>query len=456
MRSPRLASVPFRAAAFTLLTAVAVLLLTSLSWGFSDVTSSDPYAAAIADLAARGVIGGFPDGTFGPEKSVTRQQFAKMIVLTLGLTPTEADVCPFPDVEVSGPGSLYPDNFVAVAFEKGITTGKNGGYLPGEHISRAQVVTMVVRAAENLLPGTLSDPPAGFAATWAEFDPIHGPRAAKAEANGLLEGLPLASLDPWGAMPRGEVAQVLENLLHTSEGTTPTAPAGQELLHFRRSYTGTWDVESVSGKTGGRRVSGNLAAWVEEIEGSYFGRVAAVDPEGEILLFQETAAGWDVVDLSAASGFRAAGPIALHERVSDDEETIFRHLVTTDGAGHLLHFSREGGGDWQAEDVTAEIGVTVVGRPGVFDGPDESLGLAVMTPAGEVLFLFDSSDYGWQEQNLTALTGLRAEAPPTAWINLTGRMTGADRYVAFRDTGGDWPFCMPLSFPGSGSRPCYR
>ncbi|MCZ7663104.1 MAG: hypothetical protein M5U22_09330 [Thermoleophilia bacterium] len=34
-----------------------------------------------------------------------------------------------------------------------------------------------------------------------------------AEYNDLLEGTPLADLSPWSSMPRGEVAQVLHNLL---------------------------------------------------------------------------------------------------------------------------------------------------------------------------------------------------------------------------------------------------
>ena len=51
---------------------------------FTDVDPSAPYAGDVATLYQRGVISGFGDGSFGPNKSVTRQQFAKMIVLTLG------------------------------------------------------------------------------------------------------------------------------------------------------------------------------------------------------------------------------------------------------------------------------------------------------------------------------------------------------------------------------------
>jgi hypothetical protein len=52
------------------------------------VPDTHPYKTAIADLSKRGIIAGFEDGTFRSNACVTRQQFAKMIVKTLGLTVT--------------------------------------------------------------------------------------------------------------------------------------------------------------------------------------------------------------------------------------------------------------------------------------------------------------------------------------------------------------------------------
>ncbi|MHB0979634.1 MAG: S-layer homology domain-containing protein [Thermoleophilia bacterium] len=182
---------------------------------FSDVFSWGSQSDAIQDLSSRGVINGYDDGTFRPDNAVWRQHFAKMIVLTLGLPASEADVCPFNDVDVGGLSTLYPDNYIAVAAARGITNGTGSGkFSPTAEISRAQVITMVARAAENLWPGVLYEPPASYAGTWGTaFSALHGPNARKAEYNGLLVGLDLPILDPWGDMPRGEVAQVLHNLL---------------------------------------------------------------------------------------------------------------------------------------------------------------------------------------------------------------------------------------------------
>ena len=121
---------------------------------FPDVAASHPYYTAIMDLAARSIIQGYANGNFGPGDPVLRQQFAKMIVLTAGYPVSASDICPFPDVEQSTPPDLYPDHYVAVAAAHGITVGTTPGiFSPGAYISRYQVISMVVRAADDIYPG---------------------------------------------------------------------------------------------------------------------------------------------------------------------------------------------------------------------------------------------------------------------------------------------------------------
>ena len=43
-----------------------VLMSAVPAWAFPDVPADHPYAAAFADLSARGIIDGFPSGRFGP------------------------------------------------------------------------------------------------------------------------------------------------------------------------------------------------------------------------------------------------------------------------------------------------------------------------------------------------------------------------------------------------------
>lgn len=194
---------------------------------FVDVPPGAPYYDAIQGLYQAGIVDGVdgPSGrVFLPANPIWRQQFAKMIVGSFGLAVTEEMTSPFTDLGVDSPSSLYPHEYVAAAYANGITTGITAtAFGPWREITRAQVITMGVRALENLHAGTLTVPPVGYTNTWGTgFSPIHGPNARIAEYNGLLDGLgadaahpsgDLAGLDPWGVMPRGEVAQFLWNVV---------------------------------------------------------------------------------------------------------------------------------------------------------------------------------------------------------------------------------------------------
>ena len=174
---------------------------------FPDVSADHPYAAAIAELADKGVIGGYTDGLFRPEKPIWRQQFAKMLVLAMELPVSEDHVCQFLDVEVGGPDTFYPDNYVAVVHRWSITFGITPEeFAPAREITRAQVVSLVARALNQLHSEVLDYPPSDFRSRWGQFDPDHAWAADLAEYNGLLAGFPQTGFDPWAPMPRAEVA----------------------------------------------------------------------------------------------------------------------------------------------------------------------------------------------------------------------------------------------------------
>ena len=187
---------------------------------FKDVSITHTYFTAIYQLSKRGVIGGFSDGTFQPGAVVTRQQFAKMICKALGLTVTGAEVCPFGDVaDQSGTDPFYPSKYVAVCAAHGIVQGKTAKlFAPYDNVTRYQAITMVVRGLDDIDRGLLKTPDPSYASTWdPALSATHGANARLAEFNGLLEGLPLAQLNPAGPMTRGEIAQLMWNLVKLVE-----------------------------------------------------------------------------------------------------------------------------------------------------------------------------------------------------------------------------------------------
>ncbi len=179
---------------------------------FSDVDGSTLYAAAINELAEEGVIAGFKDGTFGPQKAVTRQQFAKMILISLGYDVPPTTVSSFGDVQAQPDceDSLYPIAYVEACAQAGITVGKTATrFYPWDSITRAQLITMVSRAAD------LPDVPAGLVAPFADFSPQHYPWALRAYAAGLLDGFVDMGrdFDFWAPATRAEVCLLLSHLL---------------------------------------------------------------------------------------------------------------------------------------------------------------------------------------------------------------------------------------------------
>lgn len=219
---------------------------------FSDVPAGHPYAVAIDALRESGVIAGYLDGgrwLFKPDNPVLRAQFAKMICGALDLPVSEGQSAPFSDLGPNDPNDLYPNDYVAAVAARGITTGTAPGlFSPWSHITRAQLVTMAVRAANVLAPGVLSIPPVNFTGTLGSFDPNHDSAMRTAEFNGLLAGLEGfgSTWDPWADASRGETAQILFKLMGVvgSSGTGSSGGSGGG------SGTGTGS-SGGSGGTGG-------------------------------------------------------------------------------------------------------------------------------------------------------------------------------------------------------------
>jgi parallel beta-helix repeat protein len=184
---------------------------------FPDVPSNHPYAPAIDELSSLGIIGGYTNGNFGLSDSVKRAQFSKMIVGALDITPNTSTATRFTDL--GDPDSNgYPHRFVQTAYDNGITYGTNAAqtlFAPYNAIRRDQVISMIVRGANNLYPGSLETPPVGTPSLFAGVPEPHGANLRIAEYNGLLVGL-IGMGAGWNVSAtatRGEVAQMLWNLL---------------------------------------------------------------------------------------------------------------------------------------------------------------------------------------------------------------------------------------------------
>jgi Subtilase family./S-layer homology domain. len=96
-------------------------------------------------LASRNIISGYPDGSFKPENSVTRAEFAKMIVSALNGGIYTPQAPSFEDVKPSD--WFYP--YVETAKQLGIVNGFNGRFDPNGLITRQEMTAMIIRAMQQ-------------------------------------------------------------------------------------------------------------------------------------------------------------------------------------------------------------------------------------------------------------------------------------------------------------------
>ena len=121
---------------------------------YSDVAPTAWYNNAVSTLSRMGILGGYEDGTFRPNASITRAEFAKIAVSFFEYEDISAENI-FTDVAA---GSWY-ESFVAVAAKLGLIEGYAGNvYRPNESITRAEACTIINRTlgrapdADHLLP----------------------------------------------------------------------------------------------------------------------------------------------------------------------------------------------------------------------------------------------------------------------------------------------------------------
>jgi outer membrane protein assembly factor BamB len=110
---------------------------------FPDVPSDYWAYAEIMKLVGEGVINGYPDGTFKPEFPVTRAEFSKMVLLSLGYSQEFPSTPSFPDLD---PTEWYY-GYVEGAAKHGLVKGyPDGTFKPQGNITLAEILTVIVRA----------------------------------------------------------------------------------------------------------------------------------------------------------------------------------------------------------------------------------------------------------------------------------------------------------------------
>ena len=100
---------------------------------------SEDYIHHLHDL---GVINGRPDGTFAPDNTVSRAEFAKMMVIALSLSGTVENTNGYTDIN-----GHWARNYILLAVKNGLISGYSDKTVrPDNPITVAEISTIISRA----------------------------------------------------------------------------------------------------------------------------------------------------------------------------------------------------------------------------------------------------------------------------------------------------------------------
>ena len=178
---------------------------------FIDVPSNHWVAPYVTSMAAKGVISGVTENQFAPSVNVTRAEFAKLIVETLGL-PLE-DKVTFADVK---PEDWFY-SYVGAAAKAGIVVGDGAKFNPNASITREDMAVMLGRAIIHQ-GGTLKDAAAKIDLSMyvdgAEVADYAKQSVAAMTSYLFMEGKGNGEMDPKGNARREEAAKVIYMLFN--------------------------------------------------------------------------------------------------------------------------------------------------------------------------------------------------------------------------------------------------
>jgi len=103
--------------------------------GFTDVQSDSWYSNFIVRAIAMGVIQGYPDQTFKPNKSITLVETLKILLLTNSIDLSEIKILP----------NLFPDALPDQCYSKYLQFAKNVKLIVGDSLNRVQPMQEMTR-----------------------------------------------------------------------------------------------------------------------------------------------------------------------------------------------------------------------------------------------------------------------------------------------------------------------
>jgi len=136
---------------------MAVFLLNGMGVSPPPINGSHPFSDInghwaenyIEELYDQSITGGYPDGTYRPEKRVTRAEMAVFLLNSMAISPPSINES-HPFTDISG---HWAEIFIEELFDQGITGGyPDGTYRPENRVTRAEMAVFLVNAFGITIP----------------------------------------------------------------------------------------------------------------------------------------------------------------------------------------------------------------------------------------------------------------------------------------------------------------
>jgi len=162
-----------------------------------DYWAKDP----IERLASLGIISGYPDDTFRPDRTLSRAELCTLLIKAKGISVDKPGQDPFPDL----PAAHWAAPYVAAAVDLKLAGGyPDGTFMPKRPLSRAEAVKILASFDELKTVSVKSDPFPDLSINhWA------APFIQAAGSAGHLEYLKGRDFEPNRAFTRAEAAEIL-------------------------------------------------------------------------------------------------------------------------------------------------------------------------------------------------------------------------------------------------------
>lgn len=205
---------------FLLITVLLIQTAQTAFANFIDVQTSHKNFEAINFLQQEGILKGYNDSSFKPEKSVTRAEFLKIIIEGSSLKTDETKAIPFKDVNEKD--WYYP--YVQKAYhEKFISGYEDGTFKPDQTINKVEALKILALVQNWKLPPKLSKNPFKDVARLSWFAKY----VTYAKDHSFLEETS-EIFNPSGLMTRANISEIIFRTLQKDGTEIETEPETDE------------------------------------------------------------------------------------------------------------------------------------------------------------------------------------------------------------------------------------